>query len=329
MKNIIRIVREYFFEFSAREANGFVILITLASILLIIPTVLRFFPQTASTPEELENDKTLTTQILTELAQAEKENQSHPQTKKYDYKKKQYKPVAPLFAFNPNKIGIEEWKKLGLKDYLAERIEKYKAKGGKFKYKSDLQKIYGFPDKLYEQLETHILLPEKFDAETNLIQNDLQNQENISWKSTKKLPENDSRSHAIEPFNINTADTATLRKVRGIGEVLAQRIVKFRDNLGGFHSLEQLGEVYGLKPETQTELFKYIRIQKSDYQKVKINTVSLDELKKHPYVRFKIAKIIINYRTQHGRYESVEDLKKIRVLDAEILEKITPYLSFE
>lgn len=337
MKKLRRIVQEYFFDFSAKEANGFIVLMVLAGLLLFVPTVLRFFPQTASTPEERFNDEALTAQVLKELEEAEKANQKKKPQPKYDNKKKQGKFVFEPFAFNPNEIGVKEWEKLGLKTYLAQRIEKYKAKGGSFTYKSDLQKIYGLPDWLYLKLEPYILLPEKYDSESQLAENEIQDkiqnkEENSTTNDLEKskiVPTSFSKKYAIEPFDINSADTATLRQVRGVGAVLSQRIVKFRDNLGGFHSLEQIRDVYGLKPETQTELLKYAQLESSGYQKIKINKASLDELKKHPYIRYKLAKVIVNYRTQHGEYQSVADLKKIRVLDKEMLQKITPYLSFE
>jgi len=331
MKRIYHLIQDYFFTFSTKETNGFVILIFIGALLLLFPTVLRLLPQTASTPEELQKDYELTQKVLAEIERKQAESSTSESNRKYDYKKLNYeskiksdsKFVFEPFDFDPNKIGVTEWKKLGLKDYLAERIEKYKHKGGSFKYKSDLQKIYGFPDWLYLKLEPYIVLPEKYDIEESLVQN---TENDNSSKNTKLYTSN---KFTLTPFDLNQADTATLRKVRGIGTVLSQRIVRFRDNLGGFHSLQQLEEVYGLKPEVRTELLKFAKLESSNFQKIKINLATFEDLKKHPYIKYKLANILVNYRKQHGNYSSIEDLKKIRALDAKTIQKLEPYLSFE
>lgn len=336
MKRIYRLIQDYFFTFSARETNGFVILIFIGAFLLLIPTVLRLLPQTASTPEELQQDYELTQKVLAEIEQKQAENSTFEYTGEYNYKKSNYeaktkadaKFVFEPFDFNPNKIGVTEWKKLGLKDYLAERIEKYKHKGGSFKYKSDLQKIYGFPNWLYLKLEPYIVLPEKYDIEADLVQNLENTPKYKNGKSLKNTSLYPSKKDPLSSFDLNQVDTSRLRKVRGIGVVLSQRIITFRDKLGGFHSLQQLKEVYGLKPEVCTELLKFAKLENPNFQKVKINSAPFEELKKHPYIKYK-AKILINYRKQHGNYSSVEDLKKIRALDEKTIQKLEPYLSFE
>jgi len=116
--------------------------------------------------------------------------------------------------------------------------------------------------------------------------------------------------------------------LKGIGSKLSLRILKFREGLGGFHSTSQYSEIYGLDSLALSELNKYARVN-SPVRKINVNTSTIEELISHSYLRNKkLATVIINYRTQHGNYNSIEDLKKVKVLDAGTIEKLAPYLTF-
>ena len=112
----------------------------------------------------------------------------------------------------------------------------------------------------------------------------------------------------------------------GIGEKLGTRIITFRDKLGGFHSVEQVAETYGLPDSTYQKIQTLLLVQETNIKKIPINQCSKDELKMHPYIKWKIANAIVEYRNQHGPFESLEDLKKIILLDHETFLKIQPYL---
>jgi competence protein ComEA len=131
----------------------------------------------------------------------------------------------------------------------------------------------------------------------------------------------------LAPFNINNADTTQLKQIRGIGSKLSARIVKYRDRLGGFYSLEQLREVYGLQPEVIDSLNKYTFVAKAHTPaRINLNTATIDELRTHPYMTSNLARAIVAYREQHGRFESVEELKQIKIIKPEQYEKLKPYL---
>lgn len=126
-------------------------------------------------------------------------------------------------------------------------------------------------------------------------------------------------------FDINTADEARLRTVKGIGEVLAARIVKFRDKLGGFVYPVQYKEVYGLRPEVVDLLKEHTYISPHFCpQLLNINTAAIKTLAAHPYLTYPQALAIVRYREQHGPFAHIEALKV--VLDAAALEKVKPYL---
>lgn len=128
-------------------------------------------------------------------------------------------------------------------------------------------------------------------------------------------------------FDINTANATQLRTIKGIGEVLSARIVKFRDKLGGFVRPGQYEEVYGLHPEVVQCLKKNVYIRSGFRpQCLNINTADIRTLVAHPYLTYQQAKAVVRYREQHGSFASVEALDAIFLMDKTTLKKIRPYL---
>jgi competence ComEA-like helix-hairpin-helix protein len=113
----------------------------------------------------------------------------------------------------------------------------------------------------------------------------------------------------------------------GIGSKLAVRIVTFREKLGGFYSVEQIGETYGLPDSTFQKIKQYLKLDNSSVKKININTASIDEMKTHPYIKYSIANPIIAYRNEHGAFSKIEDIKKVMAVTDEIYKKIAPYLT--
>jgi DNA uptake protein ComE-like DNA-binding protein len=154
------------------------------------------------------------------------------------------------------------------------------------------------------------------------------------WKR-RKYPDRNGNSFPasrfykprLSPIDINLADTTAFIALPGIGSRLADRIIRFREKLGGFHSIDQISEVYGLADT----VFQQIRplLQKPPFaiKRININTAGLNELKAHPYIRYAIANSIVRYRDQHGAYTDLEDLKKIMLITEEIYNRIFPYLT--
>lgn len=228
-----------------------------------------------------------------------------------------------LFAFDPNTATLDQLQEVGIPRFLAYRIQNYLNKGGKFRKKEDLGKIYDFPPTLYQRLAPYVNLPEGNTVATT-------GTPSTADVARAPLPAEIKAygKPAIAPFDINTSDTAQLASLKGIGSKLSARIVKFRDGLGGFHSVDQYSEIFGLDSLALSELRRYARVQSSP-RKININSASADDLNRHPYFRNrKLNEIIIRYREQHGPFASPEAMKAIRVLDEATLRKITPYLAF-
>ena len=125
--------------------------------------------------------------------------------------------------------------------------------------------------------------------------------------------------------DLNSASKEDLQQIYGIGPAFSERIIKYRDLLGGFASIDQLREVYGLKEETITEIKKTYKVG-SPPSPLDINADSVKVLARHPYISYDLGWAIVNYRKQNGNITSIKDLEKIKAIDRRLLEKLRPYL---
>ncbi len=263
-------------------------------LLLLSPWVYSHWLKEEYTP--LSQDQTVLDSLI-QLVERQNEPQVAPEPEPKNY-----------FPFDPNQASQETLEQLGIPDYLAARMIRYREEGGVFRRKADVKKIYQFPEKLYLALEDFIELPE------------------ISLPARKpKEIRMKQRS-----FDINQADTAQLSQLRGIGSVLSERIVKFREALGGYHSPSQWAEVYNISEMALEQLAKYTYIDEDFVpEKLKINTLEFKELMQHPYISYELTKAIFQHRQVYGPFTSAEDLKEVSLVDEKLQQKLLPYLSFE
>lgn len=227
-------------------------------------------------------------------------------------------PKPELFYFDPNTLPPEAWKKLGLKEKNIQTIINYLSKGGHFYKAEDFKKIYGLRNDDYERLFPYIRIATPDNSKNE-----------FATSVSPDQPENNSEQknfHRYSIIDINTADTTAFIALPGIGSKLASRIVNFRVKLGGFYSIDQIGETYGLPDSTFRKIKPYLEIKDLTLRKININTATIDELKSHPYITYSIVNPIIAYRNEHGPFSSIEDIKKIPTVTDEIFLKIAPYL---
>lgn len=230
---------------------------------------------------------------------------------------KEKEVVAELFEFNPNEIGIEDFERLGFSTKLSKRIVKYRDKGGHFYKKEDLLKIYGFPEKRFEEIAKYIIIPKEEKSAFTAK----------SVYAKKIIAENKSNLPSTK-ININEATLEEWQQLRGIGPGYAKKIVSYRSKLGGFASIHQVAEIYHF-PDSVFQKIKPFLIESEVLRKIKINEIGEDELKKHPYFNWKQAKAVYKYRRQHGDFKTLADLKKILgVFKPADWERIEPYLLF-
>lgn len=131
------------------------------------------------------------------------------------------------------------------------------------------------------------------------------------------------------PLNINTADSIQLNALYRIGPVMASKIIQYRNKLGGYHSLNQLTEIWGFDADILYDLDGKIYVNSNDIKQFNLNTASFDDLKNHPYFKFKLSQAIVNYRKQHGPYQNLSDLKQIKFVTDSMISLIKPYVILE
>ncbi|WP_291722868.1 helix-hairpin-helix domain-containing protein [Bernardetia sp.] len=259
--------------------------------------------------------------------------------------------MLEIRPFDPNKLSVAQWQAIGVKPWVAKRVVNAVNKKYVFLQKNDLEKFNGFPKEEYERLKEYIDLPDTVDKKEYYRQK-YDNKKYASYDKNKyekkdykkydnKGKENNYTSNyekkeykkytpkVIEKFDLNTADTATLKQIRGIGEKTSLWIVSNRNKLGGFHSIEQTKEISILSDKAFEELKKYAFISPSfKVKKININTADYETLKKHSYISWKAASTLLKYKKQHGNYKSLDDIRKSRAIKEEQLQKLIPYLEF-
>jgi DNA uptake protein ComE-like DNA-binding protein len=217
---------------------------------------------------------------------------------------------APFF-FDPNTATPEQLSSLGFSEKNIGSMQKYLSKGGRFKRPEDLRKLYGVKKELLESLIPFVqITPDQSKA-------------SFAHDSVRQ------KVKYTKPVELNTADTNALIALYRIGPAMARRIVEYRDKLGGFLSLNQLTEIYGFDEDILYDLQGKIVVDASKAKVFNVNTVSVEELKTHPYFKYKLSNAIVNYRTQHGPYKELDDLKKIVIVNDSIYQNITKYLKLK
>jgi len=220
-----------------------------------------------------------------------------------------------VFPFDPNLITWEEWRRLGLSSRTATTILNYRNKGGRFKHPEDLRKIWGLSGKDAERLIPFVRIAGYSDLrEANLPKR--------IWDSTnrfheKKLP---------VLIDINTADPENWKALPGIGYVLANRIVHYRERIGGFGKPEQVKKVFGITDSLFQCILPYLEINPSTLPKLDLNRVTAYELADRTGISQDVAKAIVVFRQQYGAYRQVTDLRKIVFINDSLFSKIMPYV---
>ena len=220
-------------------------------------------------------------------------------------------------VFDPNTVDSMTLLHLGFKPWQAKNMLKYRAKGGKYRKKEDLKKLYGMTDSMYLALTPYIYIKDSIVVDSARI--DSVRMDSLpKWKSIKK----------DTILNLRTADTTELKLIRGIGSYRAKMIVRYREQLGGYAQVEQIMEARGMDKVIADSILPHFYIDSVVVNKIPINHIRPEVLQRHPYLNFEQAKAIYEYRRKHIRIKSAEELKKIKGLSPTDIEKILIYLDF-
>ena len=240
--------------------------------------------------------------------------------------------VAPKkverFAFDPNTADSTQLLRLGLQPWQVRNIYKYRAAGGIYRQPEDFARLYGLTVKQYRELEPYIRISNDYRPASTLVGK--RNQGERSLDSVKNHPS----APLVHPYPkkigegehvvLNTADTTALKAVPGIGSYFARKIVQYGQRLGGYVSIDQLDEIENFPQEAK----RFLVIEQAQPQKLNVNSLSLDELKRHPYINFYQAKAITDYRRLHGPLKSLNDLRLSKDFPPEAIARLLPYVAY-
>ena len=223
-----------------------------------------------------------------------------------------------LSAFDPNTADSTLLLSLGLQPWQVRSIYRYRAKGGIYRQPSDFARLYGLTVKQYKELLPYIHISDEYKpaaevyGSTDAVR---------SGRDTLRYP---VKLQPGQYVTLDDADTASLRKVPGIGRYYASRIVRYRNDLGGYVSVAQLSEIEGI-PEAA---LSYFRLTGGAVRKLNLNRLTLNELKHHPYINFYQARRIIDYRRLKGPLHSIDDLRLLKDFSQRDIERLRPYVEF-
>ncbi|MES2567613.1 MAG: helix-hairpin-helix domain-containing protein [Bacteroidota bacterium] len=290
-----------FFHFNKQERNGVFVLCIIIAVLFIVRQAL---PWMVSNPDPIQ----FIDLAVNKSSASSDENFTKPETSDVNIFVSSEK-----FVFNPNTITQEEAVKLGFSKKLSATLINFRNKGGKFFKSEDLKKLYGLPSRLFEELESYVLIPNS----------------HKEFKRDTVYPKRvyEKKIYTKEIVEINSADSLAIVYLKGIGPGFTKRIIKYRSMLGGFHSVNQLKEVYGMTDSLFFTLSSQITLDENAITKLPINAIDFNSLRKHPYFNFQSAQAIINYRFKHGKLTE-EAIKNIGIFSDEKLKLILPYLSY-
>jgi competence ComEA-like helix-hairpin-helix protein len=210
--------------------------------------------------------------------------------------------TSELFLFDPNKATDREFLRLGFSGKQITTVRKYLDKGGIFGDKADFFKLRVITEKQKRNLTDWIVIE----------------------RVKKAVPEG-KVSLKTTNIEINSADSIQLKQLPGIGSVLSKRIVKYRDLLGGFYSVSQLKEVYGISEQTILQIQDKVTIDVSKVKKLDINFADANELSRHPYLKKNLASKIVKFRTKNGSIRDLAILRDSMILNIDEYIRIKPY----
>jgi competence protein ComEA len=308
-RSVFRDTWKDYLSFSRRERRGILVLLTIILFQIAILIYLKYVPS-KEPPQDFSGFEKEVDDFYASLDSAEEDEPSQNNFKP----NKEYASAIPvkkieLFTFNPNNLPAEDWQRLGFSAKQVNVIKNYESKGGKFRSKEDVKKMFCITEKDFNRIESYIVIPEtKYENQKSEIK---------KYEKEKIL------------VDIGIADSSELEKLKGIGPSFAKRISTYRDKLGGFVRKEQLHEVWGFTDSLYESLLPNICLNDtSNIRKINLNTADFKEMNNHPYIGYKLSGIICNYRKQHA-FKNVDEIKKIPLVNDELFIKLVPYLKAE
>jgi len=284
------------FYISKRNRRGVFTLFIFSLIVVFTPRFLLFL--------EKEDNIIVSSEDIQSLEKDKSFNQNKYRGNIKYSKKDKYK--VPERKFNPNQYSFEDWVKLGLTQKQATVVIKFTNRG--INSNEELKKIFVIPEELFNKIKDSTYYPQK---------------ETLS-KIEREL--NQDRPTAVL-IDLNKSSIEDFTKINGIGPFYAKQIIRYREQLGGYHSKEQLLEVWKMNLETYEKLKDYIFIKTGEINKISLNSTNINELNNHPYLNWNQANSIIKMREQRTGFKTISEIKESILIDEETFEKLVPYIT--
>ena len=298
--------KRIYFVMTAEQWLGVVVLVVLVVGTLMV--VKRFQP-----PKE---DETVWVNDSTKSQFADYQ-EKQDSIRKAQWRKQRDTIAVRMQVFDPNIADSSTLVHLGFKPWQAKNMVKYRAAGGRYRKPEDLKKLYGMTDSMYQALTPYIYIARE---EVDSVAVDSLRKDSLPrWEEENK----------DTILNLRTADTVELKMIHGIGSYRARQIVRYREQLGGFVSVEQVLEAKGMENVDADSLLAHFWIDSVKIEPMNVNSVGVQRLSRHPYLRFEQAQAIYELRRKKIRLDSIQQLQQIECIPAETLEKIAPYLNFD
>lgn len=239
-------------------------------------------------------------------------------------------------SFDPNTVDSLTLIGLGLKPWKVKNFLHYRAAGKVFRSAEEMGNTYGWTEEDVEKVRGYVRVEKEYERDGRRLFGKTEKNRTREWMDEEKRDERERREdrqtytsnkfHALTKVDVNTADTATLRRIPGVGEKISEAIVRYRERLGGFYSVEQLTEIKIVSPE----LLEWFMVSaSSNVQKIPINRASFQALNRHPYISYEQTKALLQYVRLYGEVKDEETLLSTGIFTKEDLEKFKPYIAYE
>ncbi len=246
-----------------------------------------------------------------------------------------------LFCFDPNTADSTALLKLGLRPWQVRNIYKYRAHGGIYRKPEDFARLYGLSAHQYKRLLPYIRIAKEYRMTAAEYVESMGKGERISYYKNNQNISYDNRRQGInsekttpsdyprkistgEHIILNTADTTQLMRVPGIGSYYSKVIMRYGERLGGYVSINQLDEIEDFPQEAK----QFFIISNPSPRRLNVNTMSLNELKRHPYINYYQAKAIIDYRRINGQIRSLQQLSTSPDFPEKAIKRLLPYVTY-
>lgn len=293
---IFKTIKKYF-NFSREQRTGVLLLLCIIIVLQLIYFFVDFSSMSKTSPEK-EHWLSLQSQIDSMKKQ------------KVDY-------IPKIYPFNPNFISDYKGYKLGMSVAEIDRLHSFRKENKYVNSPKEFQAVTKVSDSLLNAISPYFKFPDWVNNKKE-------------FAAYKKYPNSAfSKKEKIVIIDINQATQEDFIKIYGIGEAISIRILKFKESLGGFVSMEQMSDVWGLSPEVIENLNTHFKVSVNpSVKKMDINNASINELSLFPYFKYPISKNIVTFRSMNGDIKNIEDLTKIKGLSIEKAKIIVLYLNF-